>query len=349
MIMLQPVLTKNGRGFTLTLDFLRQRIHPRIDGFTVHTIKQSGTPATIYQVGLTHGLNGRSPHSAILKVIAPEWPEDAEGPNRELNFYTQIRPCLKLERPHLYAAGVDGESQCRFILMEELTADYRFFPPAHLWTQAEAACVLRTYAHLHVQGQAAVPAEGERGWMWSYHRPAWDGERLLAMAGLLAEQGVWRPLPGLARLIERTVAADEGFASAGVTVTHHDIFPPNVALPPDLANGRGVIIDWEMAGWGMAEMDLAYFFLQPFGSSRRIERAEALALYWAERGRLEGRMVTAEEQAARQAHADALLALSLIPVAHKAVTRPFAPGSFPSLYWDSMLGVLEKRLGELCL
>jgi hypothetical protein len=348
MIMLQPVLTKNGRGFTLTLDFLRQRIHPRIEGFTVHTIKQSGTPAMIYQVGMAHNLNGHSPHSVILKVIAPEWPEDAQGPNRELNFYTQVRPRLKLDRPRLYAAGIDAESQYRFILMEELTADYTFFPPAHLWTQAEAMCVLRTYAHLHVQGQGVLPVEGERGWMWSYHRPVWDSERLLAMAALLAEQGVWRPLPGLGRLIERTLAADEGLAAAGVTVTHHDVFPPNVALPPDLENGRGVIIDWEMAGWGMAEMDLAYFFLQPFGSSGRIEREKALAVYWAERGRLEGGRPTAEERAARQAHADALLALSLVPVAHRAVTRPFAAGSFPSLYWDSMLVVLHERLQVLC-
>jgi hypothetical protein len=346
--MLQPVLTKNGRGFSLTLDFLRQRIHPQIAGYTVHPIKQSGTPATIYQVRLAHSLNGRSPHSAILKVIAPEWPEDKEGPNRELNFYRQIRPLMKLHRPRLYDAGIDAESQCRFILMEELTADYTFFPPAHLWTQAEAMCVLRTYAYLHVQGQGAVPPAGERGWMWSYHRPAWEGERLPAMAGLLVEQGVWRPLPGLERLIERTVAADEGFVAAGVTVTHHDVFPPNVALPRDLDNGRGAIIDWEMAGWGMAEMDLAYFFLQPFGSSRRIERESALAVYWAERGRLEGGVPVAEERMGRQAHADALLALSLIPVAHRAVMRPFAAGSFPSLYWDSMLGVLHQRLQELC-
>lgn len=348
MIMLHPVLSKNGRGFTLSLDFLRQRINPQIAGFTVHLIKQSGTPASIYQVRLAHSLNGRSPHSAILKVIAPEWPEDVHGPNRELHFYAQVRPRLKLDRPRLYGAGIDATSQCRYILMEELTAEYTFYPPAHLWTRAEAACVLRTYAYLHVQGQGALPRAEERAWMWSYHRPAWEGERLLAMAALLAEQGVWGALLGLERLIERTLAADGGFVAAGVTVTHHDVFPPNVALPPDLENGRGVIIDWEMGGWGMAEMDLAYFFLQPFGSSRRIERGEALAIYWGERERLEGRRLTAEERAVRQAHADGLLALSLIPVAHRAVTRPFAAGSFPSLYWDSMLGVLYERLKALC-
>lgn len=347
MIMLQPVLTNNSQGFALTIDFLRRRIHPQIEDFTVQTIKQSGTPAMIYRVELRHNLNGRSPHSAILKVIAPEWPGDPLGPDRELNFYTQIRPQLDFDHPELYDAGLDPASQCRFILMEDITPQYLFHPPTHLWTPAEAVVVLRTYAHLHVAGGAAVPAESERAWLWSYHRPPWDSQRLVEMDRYLAAQGVWRSLPGLARLAERTLAGDGRLRSAGITITHHDVFPPNVALPR-LADGRcGAIIDWEMAGWGMAELDLAYFFLQPFRASHQVSRQDALDIYWAERGRLQGGIPPAEERAARQQHADALLALSLLPVAHRSVSQPWPAGSFPRLYWDSMLPILHQRLQEL--
>jgi hypothetical protein len=347
MIMLHPVLTNNSQGFALTLDFLRRRIHHQIEQFTVQTIKQSGTPAMIYRVGLQPNLNGGRPHSASLKVIAPEWPGDLHGPDRELNFYTQIRPRLDFDHPQLYDAGLDPASQCRYILMEDITPKYLFHSPTHLWTPAEATIVLRSYAHLHVAGRSAVPAESERAWLWSYHRPTWDSQRLVEMDRYLADQGVWRRLPGLTCLAERTLADDGRMQPAGITITHHDVFPPNVALPR-LADSRwGAIVDWEMAGWGMAELDLAYFFLQPFRASRLLRRREAVDIYWAERGRLEGVTPPAAERAARQRYADALLALSLLPVAYRSVSQPWPPGSFPRLYWDSMLPILHQRLQEL--
>jgi hypothetical protein len=49
-----------------------------------------------------------------------------------------------------------------------------------------------------------------------------------------------------------------------------------------------------------------------------------------------------------QHHADALWALSLVPVAHQVVTRPFPVGSAAEAYWISMRGVLHEKLRDLC-
>ena len=103
-------------------------------------------------------------------------------------------------------------------------------------------------------------------------------------------------------------------------------------------------MDWEMVGRGLAELDLAFMFLQPFGSHRKLDRAAALAFYWRERERIEQPMVSAGERDRRQRYADALWALWLIPVAHKMAHYPFPPASPPRIYWESMFAVLADRL-----
>ena len=92
----------------------------------------------------------------------------------------------------------------------------------------------------------------------------------------------------------------------------------------------------------MAELDLAFMFTQPFRSERNIDKQAALNYYWDQRHALDGGRPLASERQAAQAHADALWALSLIPVAHKVATHPHPPGSAPALYWNSMHTVVTE-------
>jgi hypothetical protein len=331
------------------LRFLRQVIDPRISAYEHCLIKTSASPSTVHRVVLVYPQGHPGVRSVILKSIAPTWSDDSNGPDRELIFYTKVLPCLDLKHPWVYYAGVDAQSGYRLLLLEDLGSGYRFPPPDHQWTPEEARCMLRTYARLHVSGRECLPAEPERAWMWrmALQERAWEPEALLRLIHFLQGEEIWLTLPRIERLIERTIADQAVFACHPRTLLHNDVYPPNVALPLNL-DGEALLVDWEMAGWGLAELDLAFVFLQPFRSARQIDRTEALASYWAMRQDLEGTCPPSDEREAIQHHADALWALSLVPVAHKVAIKPFPAGSAPQAYWEAMFGVLYERLGELC-
>jgi hypothetical protein len=335
--------------FSPSLAFLKQVVDPSISGFTSRIIKTSASPSTTYRVALEYPEGHLGVLSVIVKSIAPIWPRDPDGPDREPKFYAHLLPQLDLKHVELYHVGIDPETQCRLIVMEDLAPGYRFSEPTHLWTCDEACCMVRTYAHLHVQGGHCLPPEGERSWMWrmALHERPWEAEEILRLIDDLVKGGVWSPLLRIERLVEQTLADMVHFARLPVTLLHNDVFPPNVALPLEL-NDEAILLDWEMVGWGLAELDLAFMFLQPFRGTRNIDRARVLDHYWAERQVLEGVQPPAGERRAVQLHADALWALSLVPVAHSVVAKPYPPGSAPKAYWDSMLSVLHERLAELC-
>ena len=58
-------------------------------------------------------------------------------------------------------------------------------------------------------------------------------------------------------------------------------------------SGDAVLLDWDMAGWGLAEMDLAYMFLGPYANHRRLDRQKALNYYWRQRQAVAGVYVAA--------------------------------------------------------
>lgn len=330
----------------LSLDLVQRTISPRITGFSTQHIQPGASPTRVYRVALEYANGHAGVPAAIVKSIAPQWPDDAHGPDRERRFYTRLSPDFDFHQPHVFHAGIDPETQHRVIVMEDLTLDYVFPPPTHFWTPDEMRCMLRTYARLHVQGQDCVPPPGQRAWLMSRHETRLDAP-ILGMAEDLVAQGVWSPLPNLDRLLDQTRTTAGDLAGYPVTVLHNDVYPPNVGLPHDLRD-EAVLIDWEMAGWGLAEMDLAYVFMQPFGAASKIDRRDALRYYWTQREMLEGRLRPFEERLDVQRHADAVLALTLVPVAHRVAAEPFPAGSPPRIYWNSMFGVLNERLHELC-
>lgn len=212
-------------------------------------------------------------------------------------------------------------------------------------------CMLRAYARLHSLGRNCLPPEDQRSWMW---RPAllerdWHAEELLELFQALVDRGVWSPLAGIEQLIEQTLVDASSLEPYPLTLLHNDVFPPNVGLPkgaPD--QPEAILLDWEMVGWGLAELDLAFMFMQPYRSARRVRREEALDYYWEQRRAIEGNLPSLDQRQRMQRHADALWALSLIPVAHRVASRPFPAGTEPARYWDSMFAVLYDRLSDLC-
>jgi hypothetical protein len=99
----------------------------------------------------------------------------------------------------------------------------------------------------------------------------------------------------------------------------------------------------------MAELDLAYLFMQPYRSAAGIDRPAAESFYWQERTRLGGgREYTQAERRFRQRHANIVLALRQLIVAHYMALAPYPVGSAPHTYWQEMFVVLEERLRELC-
>ena len=137
----------------LSLRFLRQAVDPRISGYELRLIKRSASPSTVHRVALDYPQGHPGARSVILKLIAPAWPEDLNGPDREISFYGNVLPCLDLRQPRVFYAGPDPESDYRLIVLEDMADSHRFPPPTHVWTPAEGRCLLRAYAQLHVQGR----------------------------------------------------------------------------------------------------------------------------------------------------------------------------------------------------
>ena len=328
---------------------MRQVIAPDISAVTAEILKVSASPSVIYRLALAR-IGANENLSVIAKRIAPGWPGDPYGHERECRFYRCLRPCMDLPRPHVYYAGPEPDSDHHVVIMADVAGLYRFPPPAHLWTQAEIRSSLRAYARLHVQGERCLPPPAGREWLVARHeeRVSALAHQLPPMVVTLVERGLWRPLPRFPHLLPQTLADAARLTGEPVTLLHNDVYPPNLGLPADLARDDALLVDWEMLGWGLAQMDLAFMFLQPFRSHRTLDRDAALNYYWAQRQKLAGKQPTAATRQAIQRYADALWALWLIPVAHRMALSPYPPGSAPRVYWDSMFGVLEERLQQLC-
>jgi hypothetical protein len=236
--------------------------------------------------------------------------------------------------------------------MEDLAASFRFPSPRHRWTEEESGPMMNAYAMLHHAGESCLPPPDARAWLVDRHEArleATAGE-LPAMAQEVARRGMWPELPGLARLVEQNLATGRQLADGPVTVLHNDVYPPNIgfAHQPLESRPRAVLLDWDMVGWGLAEMDLAFMFLQPYRSHCLLDRTAALEVYWRQRAKLAGFTFDPAARKARQDYADALWALWLVPVAFRMATSPFPPGSGPRVYWESMFSILGERLEALC-
>jgi hypothetical protein len=114
---------------------------------------------------------------------------------------------------------------------------------------------------------------------WDADAPAWlnryDGDHLGRWASALTHREGPAPLRG--RATGATVRhAVELLASAPATLVHGELFPPNALASQE----RTVFIDWETAGVGAGELDVAFMTVGPWPVEVR-RRCEAA--YVAER------------------------------------------------------------------
>ena len=333
--------------YRLSLELLRRTVDPGISGFSQRTIKTGPAPVRVYRLNLAYRAGADGPPSIVAKVTAPNWPDDPDSVDRENRFYQRILPCLDIPHAGVIYSGVDQTAGHRLLLLEDLAVGYVFQPVRHRWSPDEVRCIVRAYARLHALGQAALPPREERGWLMPRHEAYLDVVDLASMVTELGERRLLSPLPGIGNLIEWTMAQAGPAQAPPATLLHNDVYPTNVALPRDLTRDA-VLIDWQMVGWGLPELDVAYLFMQPFRNARAIDQNDALSYYWEQRELLDGIQLSRDERDERKRYADALLALSFLPAAARVAKSPYAERTLARAYWDAMYRVLNERLLELC-
>jgi len=329
------------RTFKPTLELFQRALGRYVLGCQAELIKNTLPWSQVYRVTLETGQGHPARQSVILKAINPAGPADA----REHLFYQRIYPRLPIPKPHLYYHGTDAVSDWVIIMLEDLASKYRIPGHPHQWTRAELRSVMRTYAVLH--SAPLLPAESERGWLNPRHECELDFDAIPTQVADVQAAGIWGNLPELAALIDCARRSCKRFAGAALSILHNDTTPTNAPLPREGGAKPAVLIDWQDAGIGMAEMDLAYIDLQPFESGRRIPRPELLSIYWQYRAECGDEPPPAAERAARQLHADLVMALWLTRPASGVALHPYPEGTYPRMHWESQFGIVYRRLKEL--
>jgi thiamine kinase-like enzyme len=166
---------------------------------------------------------------------------------------------------------------------------------------------------------------------------------LSEMAAQLEELGVFPNLPGFEQALARFMDSMPAYEALPATILHLDSAPGNVGLPLNGAHSA-IIVDWEMASWGLPEIDLAYIFVQPYDNARHLQRETVLAHYWSRHDELGRVAPPPDTQRARLRYAEQLWALWLIPAARRVALEPFTPGTAPAIHWEHMFPRLGRRL-----
>jgi hypothetical protein len=184
-------------------------------------------------------------------------------------------------------------------------------------------------------------------WLNPRHEEQLDFDLVPEQVHAVQRAGIWGDLPELPDLIACARATCEKYRNVEVALLHNDTTPTNAPLPKDPGLQQALLIDWQDAGIGMPEMDLAYIDQQPFKSGRLVPRADLLEYYWQCRAAIEGQIPTAQERASRQLHADLIMVLWLTRPASRVAVHPYPAGTYPRMHWDSHFDIIYDRLKEL--
>jgi Phosphotransferase enzyme family len=333
------------QSFAPDLDLLRQALGPHVQDCHTVLIKTTLPWSLVFRVTLVTSQGHSMPESVILKATNPNGPSDPREAVRESQFYKSIYPKLNLPKPQIHHLGRDEESGWNLMIMEDLSSTHRIPEHPYQWTRSELRSVLHAYALFH--SAAPLPGAGDRQWLNPRHETELEFDEIPAQVETIQNKGIWGPLPGLSRLISQARASCLRFERMDICLLHNDTTPTNAPLPRDLASQPATLIDWQDAGIGMAEMDLAYLDLQPFDSARAIPRMELLNTYWQIRRELGDEAPGSVERAERQLHADLIMSLWLVRPGSRVALQPYPEGTYPHMHWNSHFGVIYKRLLEL--
>lgn len=330
--------------FEPNLDLLRQEFGNDIQNCQVELIKIALGWSRVYRVSLAPaGPAYLTRDSVIVKTIDPHGPSTYLEAERELRFYQTIHPKLSIPKPEILFLTTDEATGFHVIVMEDLASTHRAPTHPYQWTRADLKHVLRAYAYLHT---SKVP-DLNYPWLTPRHESLLDFEIIPEQVGIIQRAGIWGDLPGLSDLIAYARESCKKYKSEPLTLLHGDTTPANALLPKYLDSHPATLIDWQDAGVGMPEFDLAYIDLQPFESGRLIPRAELLDLYWRYHAEIDTDIRCTEERHARQLHADVVSTLWLIDPASHVTLHPFPEGTYPHMHWTSLYGIIYNRLKSL--
>jgi aminoglycoside phosphotransferase (APT) family kinase protein len=188
--------------------------------------------------------------------------------DRELAIYRLNLASLRCTMPALYGLYADPDRRATVIAMEDLTGRVRQHGPERdaAWPQDDLDAVLRGLARFQ------APAFGVRG------RPMRERLAAAGVGHLQAEQALplWRSLADhaedalsawagsdtvkqLRQLIDRFDAWYGQYVALGQTVIHNDFTPRNIALRGQNDHAELCAYDWELAGLGSPQRDVAEF------------------------------------------------------------------------------------------
>jgi phosphotransferase family enzyme len=331
-------------SFRLSRELLTRALDAPLLAFRAEQIKTTFPWSLVFRVAL-HVQGHPAPKSVVVKAIDPHGPADPHEGQREFRFYQSIYPGLPQPKPRLHALSVDDDTGWYVIVLEDLSASYRIPQHPYQWSRIEMQAVLRAYAALH--SAPVLPSESDRQWLNPRHEIQLDFDMIPEQVATVQRLGIWGDLPGLPDLMAYARESCQKYAELPVSLLHNDTTPTNAPLPRELASQPALLIDWQDAGIGMPEMDLAYIDLQPFRSGRLIPREELLSTYWKMRGCLHGDVPPPGERSLRQIHADLIMALWLTRPAGRVALHPYPEGTYPRMHWDSHFGIIYDRLKEL--
>jgi Ser/Thr protein kinase RdoA (MazF antagonist) len=142
---------------------------------------------------------------------------------------------------------------------------------------------------LHTQ---VVPSSNDRSFPNSWWYPLEDAtKRLLFILPDLPHIPVpWQTFAGEC---QQTLEASHVLKSLPVALIHGDIYPGNVIAQD---HGQLAFIDWEMAGWGPALLDLASLLNDAYSTDEGTQRAEGQWIEAAIMGYQRFRKLTSEEK-----------------------------------------------------
>ena len=184
-----------------------------------------------------------------------------------------------------------------------------------------------------------------RPWMLRYQSPDWTPESVADDVRELRRFGGWEGLIGVEALAEgalQELDILQGLSS----LLHLDCDPSNAGIATN-EPCQVALIDWDMAGWGAPELDLAYLYLHPFEAAASVERTRLLEIYWSEWDRLGVPIPDEGERRSRQRVADQVFALALVRIARRSLNGRYPAGGRTDRYWSAMRPVLSRRLAEL--
>jgi Ser/Thr protein kinase RdoA (MazF antagonist) len=202
-------------------------------------------------------------------------PQSLNSTGRELVVYRDILSGTDLATPALIGGWADTHRGA--LVLERV----RGVPLAEIGNFSTWEAAARWLARMHMTFASSLSGT-DPSWKHSslvhYDR---EQLRVTGRRGLdrAAEQrlGSARTRAAIAEAHERALSA---LGATGGTLVHGDFYPSNIVVAAD----RIAVVDWELAGWGAAELDLAALIAGAWGYEQR--RALTMAYHQAasERG-----------------------------------------------------------------